>query len=297
MAPIFFVEKFENYLLTEKRYSTHTIVAYLNDINQFINFTECEKLEDFSELNHHNVRAWIVFLKDNEYENKSINRKIVALRSFFKFMIKSGSLNENPFSKIVGPKIKKRLPEFAKVNDLSDEKLSSLFKNDFDGIRDKLMFELFYQTGIRLSELIELRESNVSNSSIKVLGKRNKERIIPISENLAKEIYDYKSLKNKSLIKSDYLLTLFNGNKLYPKLVYRKINYYLSLATNMGKKSPHVLRHTFATHMLNNGAGLEVLKEILGHSNLAATQIYTHNSFAELTNIYSSAHPRGRKKN
>lgn len=159
------------------------------------------------------------------------------------------------------------------------------------------MFELFYQTGMRLSELIELKADQVGGQSIKVLGKRNKERIIPISENLTNLISQYKTLKNKAFQPSNYFFSLENGNKLYPKLVYRKINYYLSLVTSLEVKSPHVLRHTFATHMLNHGAGLETLKDLLGHSGLAATQVYTHNSFAQLTSIYSSAHPRGHKKN
>jgi integrase/recombinase XerC len=203
----------------------------------------------------------------------------------------------NPAIKINGPKQHKKLPSFVKEKELDKTKLDDLFSDDFEGVRDKLMFELFYQTGIRLSELIELKEKNITSNSIKVLGKRNKERIIPISENLTNFISIYKELKNSMLIDSAGFLCLINGNKLYPKFVYRKINYYLSLVTSLEKKSPHILRHSFATHMLNNGAGLETLKDLLGHASLAATQVYTHNSFAQLTNIYSSAHPRGRKKN
>ena len=198
--------------------------------------------------------------------------------------------------KIKGPKSEKRIPTFLKNSDLEKEKLTSLFSDDFDGVRDNLMIELFYQTGIRLSELISLKESNITNNSIKVLGKRNKERIIPITDDLFLLIRKFRSIKMDQNINSDNLFTLFNGKNLYPKLVYRKINYYLGLVTSLDKKSPHVLRHTFATHMLNNGAGLETLKDILGHENLSATQVYTHSSFTQLNTIYSQAHPRGHKK-
>jgi integrase/recombinase XerC len=199
--------------------------------------------------------------------------------------------------KVNGPKNAKRLPSFAKESELSPEKIDTLFTDDFDGVRDNLMFEMFYQTGIRLSELIGLKDLDVSSESIKVLGKRNKERIIPISKDLYQLVNDYRIFRNGMGINSNYLFVLNNGNKLYAKFVYRRINNYLGKATSLDKCSPHVLRHTFATHMLNNGAGLETLKDILGHANLSATQVYTHNSFAKLTNIYSHAHPRGRKNN
>jgi integrase/recombinase XerC len=170
-----------------------------------------------------------------------------------------------------------------------------LFNDSIDGIRDKLMFEVLYQTGIRLSELIDLRVSNFTNDSIKVIGKRNKERIIPISTNLSLLIREYLDKKKQIFGDSDYVFSMKLGKKMYPMLVYRRINQYLSIATNLDKRSPHVLRHTFATHMLNRGTGLETLKDLLGHANLSATQVYTHNSFAQLTSIYSQAHPRGDK--
>ena len=178
---------------------------------------------------------------------------------------------------------------------LANDKLTDTFTNDFDGQRDRLMFELLYQTGIRLSELIGLKDVDTTNSQIKVLGKRNKERIIPISKDLGELINKYRKLRSEIPVSTNALLVLKTGKNLYPKFVYRRINKYLSLATDVNKKSPHVLRHTFATHMLNNGAGLEVLKELLGHANLSATQVYTHNSFAELTAIYSQSHPRGQQ--
>jgi integrase/recombinase XerC len=198
--------------------------------------------------------------------------------------------------KITGPKTEKRLPTFVREQDISPSKLDTIFPNNVEGQRDQLLFELLYQTGIRLSELIELKKQDFNACQIKVLGKRNKERIIPLSVNLSSAISNYQKNLLGEQQASMYLFTLNNGDKIYPKLVYRKINYYLGLITSLEKKSPHVLRHTFATHMLNNGAGLETLKDILGHANLSATQVYTHNSFSQLTTIYKQAHPRGHKK-
>ena len=218
------------------------------------------------------------------------------MRTFFKWLQKNGEIEINPISKVQGVKAEKRLPSFAKVIEMENDKLLNYFSDDFDGIRNKLIVEIFYQTGIRLSELIELKDKDIDSESIKVLGKRNKERKIPISSDLYKIILEYKQLKTSLFNQSIHFFILKNGNKLYSKLVYRIINNYLGFVTNLDKCSPHVLRHTFATHMLNNGAGLETLKELLGHANLSATQIYTHNSFTQLTNIYSQAHPRGHKK-
>jgi integrase/recombinase XerC len=229
-------------------------------------------------------------------KSKSVNRKIASLRTYFRWLRKEGIMSSSPMQKIQGPKNEKRLPVFAKESELEQVKLEGIFANTFEGMRDELMFELFYQTGIRLSELIELKEKDFAQTQIKVLGKRNKERIIPISQNLCIKINAYLSLKHKEIGETPQLFVLPNGNKLYSVLVYRKINYYLSLTTSLDKKSPHILRHTFATHMLNNGSGLETLKDLLGHANLSATQIYTHNSFAKLNAIYSQAHPRGHNK-
>lgn len=300
MTPFSFLQDFVQYLEVEKRYSQHTVIAYQKDIEQFFNHTFKGKIgsNELNEVSHSLIRSWIIFLNEEKLENKSINRKLVSLRSFFKWLLVRGEIENNPFLKITGPKVRKRLPTFVKESDIKTESIKFLFADDFEGKRDQLIFELLYQTGIRLNELINLRIRDISNSSVKVLGKRNKERIIPISEDLSKLINTYKTQYFSILQDSEFLLTLFNGNKIYPKLVYRKINHYLSLTTSMDRKSPHILRHTFATHMLNNGAGLETLKELLGHASLAATQVYTHNSFAELKTIYSSAHPRGgHKKN
>ena len=286
---------FIGYLTFEKRYSHHTICAYQNDLVQFIDFACIKKIEEFNEINTPTIRGWVVDLFDKKKTAKSINRKLAALRTFFKWLRKEGLVFSNPMSKIQGPKNEKRLPAFAKESELYPEKLDVLFNDSIEGMRDKLMFELFYQTGIRLNELIELRVSNFLDDAIKVIGKRNKERIIPISSSLSDLLKAYLTQKNKVFGESIFVFSQKLGKKMYPMLVYRRINQYLSVATNLDKKSPHVLRHTFATHMLNRGTGLETLKDLLGHANLSATQVYTHNSFAQLTNIYSQAHPRGDK--
>ncbi len=296
MAPFFVLEDFKNYLLTEKRVSEHTITAYINDLNQFFNFTSITTISELQEVNHQLIRSWIVELIESDIDKRSVNRKLSTLRSFYKWAQKQSLVENNPMLKVQGPKQEKRLPSFAKQSEMSIEKTEAMFGHDFDGIRDHLIVEMFYQTGIRLSELIELKQKDVSLRNIKVLGKRNKERIIPITDGLNVLIQKYLAFKSQMGLDSIYFYVLQNGNKLYPKLVYRKINYYLGSVTNLDKKSPHVLRHTFATHMLNNGAGLETLKDLLGHANLSATQVYTHNSFAQLNNIYSQAHPRGHKK-
>lgn len=296
MTPFFVLEKFSNYLETEKRFSVHTVLAYVKDVEQFLCFSEIKSEVEIKEITSSLIRSWIVKLYDEKNSKKTINRKLSTLRTFFKWLIKDEILERNPISKLQGVKSEKRLPSFAKPSEMNFEKAEKYFNEDHDGVRDKLIVEIFYQTGIRLSELIELKEQDVSSDSIKVLGKRNKERIIPISVKLFSLIKEYNNLKKSLLLKSNYFFILKNGNKLYPKLVYRIINNYLGFVTNLDKCSPHVLRHTFATHMLNNGAGLETLKDLLGHANLSATQIYTHNSFTQLTNIYSQAHPRGHKK-
>ena len=287
--------EFEQYLLIEKRYSDHTLTAYRADIEQFLVFQGMDSLLKMKDVKSTDIRSWIVHLFELKTARKSINRKLSSLRTFFKWLKKEGLVNQNPLAKVQGPKNEKRLPQFAKESELKYEKLNGVFAEDFEGLRDKMMFELFYQTGIRLSELINLKENTIETDRIKVMGKRNKERIIPISVELGFLIKRYRQLKINSELNTEYFLVLKNGNKLYPKFVYRKINDYLGSVTSLDKTSPHVLRHTFATHMLNNGAGLETLKELLGHASLSATQVYTHNSFAQLTQIYSQAHPRGHK--
>lgn len=290
MAPFLFQQEFEDYIRYEKRYSEHTILAYRKDLNQFCEFIAIQHQEELKEITSKVVRGWIVTLINQEYTNKSVNRKISTLRSYFRFLKRNNRIKTNPLTGLTGPKIEKRLPSFAKESDLNKSHLNQTLNQ-----RDVLLVELLYQTGMRLSELINLKVESVYNDKIKVLGKRNKERFIPISKELLKQITNYRETCRENGFLNPSLILTDKGNKLYPKFVYRKINNYLASATELEKCSPHVLRHTFATHLLNNGAGLEVIKELLGHSNLAATQVYTHNSFAELNNIYSLAHPRGHK--
>jgi integrase/recombinase XerC len=290
------VDNFIQYLQFEKRYSKHTVLAYQEDLSQFTEFAEIKSPQDWLEINHHVVRAWIVFLIENKHTNRSVSRKLSCLRSFYKWLVSNDYARVNPMLKIKAPKIEKRLPQFAKQSEMNQDKANSLFGDDFEGLRDELLVEVLYQTGIRLSELINLHNSNIHPQSIKVLGKRNKERIIPIGSELFHKIQTYQNSTPDGPDKAVYLFVSKKGLKLNEKFVYRKINSYLGSVTNLQKKSPHVLRHTFATHMLNNGSGMETLKELLGHSNLSATQVYTHNSFAQINTIYSQAHPRGHKK-
>ncbi|MEJ6505502.1 MAG: tyrosine-type recombinase/integrase [Crocinitomicaceae bacterium] len=290
-------EKFIAYLQFEKRYSAHTVKAYERDLNDFLEYSELNSLQEFSDLSSAYVRSWIVHLIEKGLKNRSVNRKLASLRSLYKWMLKEQIVLKSPMAKVNGPKSEKKLPQFVKESELKIENLKGLFTDDFEGTRDALMFEIFYQTGIRLSELINLKLKDIQQGQLKVLGKRNKERIIPISNVLHKKIQEYLELRSEISSETPELLLLKSGNKLYPAFAYRKINLYLGKVTTLDKKSPHVLRHTFATHMLNRGTGLETLKDLLGHANLSATQIYTHNSFAKLNSIYSQAHPRGRKTN
>jgi len=296
MVPLFFVQNFIDYLASEKRFSDHTLLAYKKDVEQFIEFSGIQSEKHVVEINSKLIRGWIVSLMDDGLEASSVNRKLSTLRTLFKWLMREGVIDKNPMQAVKGPKNSKRLPSFAQQVEVKSSNISPLFQDDFDGLRDLLMFEMFYQTGIRSSELIELKDNRVSSNQIRVIGKRNKERIIPIATELSQLIEEYREKRAEIDPNPEYFFLLNSAKKLYPKFVYRKINNYLGEATGLEKKSPHVLRHTFATHMLNNGASLEVLKEILGHANLAATQIYTHNSFSQLTNIYSQSHPRGQKK-
>lgn len=288
-------DKFTSYLQFEKRYSEHTVLAYGQDLNAFVEFAEVKKISEFADLSSAFIRSWIVYLIEGGMKNKSVNRKLASLRTFYKWMRKEGLIDHSPMTKVQGPKNEKHLPVFAKESELLPSKIEELFSDDYSGKRDALMLELFYQTGIRLSELIGLTLKDIQGNQIKVLGKRNKERIIPISDDLVQQIQKYLELRKEISSKCENLLLLDSGNKLYPTFAYRKINYYLGKVTSLDKKSPHILRHTFATHMLNRGTGLETLKDLLGHANLSATQVYTHNSFAQLNSIYSQAHPRGHK--
>ncbi|MBN2349941.1 MAG: tyrosine recombinase XerC [Bacteroidales bacterium] len=292
-----YLELFLNYLQYEKRYSEHTIRSYSTDLNQFYSFiNQTDKPVEIENVDFHLVRQWIVYLIDNKISPRSVNRKITTLKSFFKFLLQEGYVKMNPVSLVISPKIKKKLPEF-----VSRESMDNLldyipFDDNYTGKRDKLILEIFYYTGIRINELMHIKnvDINIEDLNIKVLGKRNKERIIPITIHLLRSIQDYIQIRNETLgsSKSDYLFLTDKGEHIYKKLIYRIVNKYLNLVTTIDKKSPHVLRHTFATHMLNNGADLNAVKELLGHSNLSATEIYTHNTFEKLKSIYNQAHPR-----
>jgi integrase/recombinase XerC len=289
-----YIEDFLDHLKFEKRYSQHTIISYENDLNKFnlylINFYDGVV---FQEIKLMHVRSYMVSLLEVEMVNSTVARKISTIKSLFKFLIKQRVISSSPLNLIETPKLNKRLPSFIKEDEMDNLLNVIEFEDSFSGLRDKLLITLFYQTGIRLSEMITLKDISVREGEIKVLGKRNKERIIPISKSVTRLIQEYQNQKSTYSTNSDCFLITDSGNKMYEKFVYRKVNYYLSLVSSKQKKSPHILRHTFATHMLNNGADLNAIKEILGHENLSATQVYTHNTFQKLKSIHEQSHPRG----
>jgi len=284
---------FLNYLIHEKRFSQHTVTAYKKDLENFIEILALNSDTDIIKVTHRDMRSYLVALVENALENTSVNRKLSSIKTFFRYLRQQGFCETNPATKVKSLKQKKVLPQFVPESQLWTEQIFDEVEDSYQRCMDRLIIELFYQTGIRLSELINLKEKDVSRSQIKVLGKRNKERIIPIAQGLSELINDYINQKKSLGLKSDYLIITKTENKLTPKFVYSKVNYYLGMATNLSKKSPHVLRHTFATHMLNNGASLESIKKLLGHVDLSATQIYTHNSFKQIKTIYKQSHPRG----
>ena len=283
-------EKFLQFLEHEKRYSVHTIKSYSTDLEQFIQFLSSEfQVNTVKNVNFQFVRSWIAKLLSNNISPRSVNRKITTLKTYFRFLLQEDLIKQSPMQKIISPKTSKRLPVF--VEQVKMEKLLNEidFGVGFLAQRDRLILELFYFTGIRLSELINLKNKdiNYSDSTILVLGKRKKERLIPLTSDILSKI---KKLNASN--KSKYLFTTDKGKQISTKQVYRLVNKYLSMVTTLDKKSPHILRHTFATHMLNNGADINAIKELLGHANLSATQIYTHNTIEKLKTVYKQAHPR-----
>lgn len=289
-------ESFLSYLQYEKRYSKHTLVSYDCDLSQFFIFLSSHgiKEEELVDLNFKDVRKWIVFLMNEGCSARTVNRKLSSLKSFFKYLLRESLIQQNPMDKVVGPKQGKKIPSF-----VSEDNMRLLqeidFGEGFEGVRDRLVVEMFYHTGMRLSELMNLKVSSFDRSAsvVRVLGKRNRERIIPISNVLEVILDEY--LEQRFLFCSDedgFLILTSKGKPVYEKLLYRLVVKHLSKVTTLVKKSPHVLRHTFATHLLNNGAELNAIKELLGHSDLSATQIYTHASFERLNDIYKQAHPR-----
>jgi integrase/recombinase XerC len=290
-------ESFMQYLRIEKRYSPHTIRSYTNDLDSFYSFlASAGQPEDPVSVTSHDIRAWIVSMLDNSYTTVSVHRKISCLRVFFRYLRKEGIVKNDPLERVVLPKRKKTLPCFVEESSLSELLDNNHFGDDFAGIRNRTIIEMFYLTGMRRAELIGLRDTDVDleEGTVKVTGKRNKQRIIPVIKSFSQSLEEYIKLRDKSfgVKQCDWFFITDKGNKLYDKYVYNTVNRYLSMVTTIEKKSPHVLRHTFATHMLNHGADLNSIKELLGHANLSATQIYTHNTFEKLKKIYKQAHPR-----
>jgi integrase/recombinase XerC len=289
------IQNYLDYLLLEKRYSTHTVKAYKTDLSLFQDYLKEIYEVSIQKTNHSMIRSWLVEELNNGNSARTVNRKITSLKSFFKFLVKEEVIKVNPTLKISSSKTSKKLPQFVGVDDMNKLLDKLKFNEDFSGYRDKLIIEIFYSTGIRLSELIKIKVTDCDSvkKQIKVLGKRNKERIIPLTKELIKSIENYMILRNQvRAVDRSYLLLTDSGKKLNSSLVYRKVNNLLKDVTTLDKRSPHILRHTFATHMLNNGADLNVIKELLGHASLSATEVYTHNSIDKLKQIFNNAHPR-----
>lgn len=290
------IQPFLDYLKFEKRYSQHTVISYQTDLVSFFDYIITQYGETpLQQLSHIYIRSWLASLKDEGLAAKSINRKISSLKSFFKYQLKTGVIQQTPMAKIISPKNEKRLPNFVADKDIQTLFDHVEFPDTWQGKTERLLLLLFYNTGMRLSEVINLKDSqvNVANHSLKILGKGNKERIVPISPEILNEIRNYQKERNNLIAdRADLLLLTEKGKGLSPRSVYSSVKKYLSLVTTIEKRSPHVLRHTFATHLMNNGADLNAVKELLGHSSLAATQVYTHNTIEKLKNIYKKAHPK-----
>ncbi len=291
---------FTSYLQLEKNYSPHTIKAYQKDLSTFLDFAVEEyEVSDVKSIPYSIIRSWIVALVDSGISNRSVNRKISSLKSYYKYLLKSKQISENPLAKHKALKTSKKIQvpfsekEIEEVIEMLDQ------EEGFEGLRNKLIVELFYTTGMRRAELVELKMKDLSleSQTIKVLGKRNKERIIPLLPSIKESLSRYLEERNKleKIEDSPYLLLSKRGVKIYETLVYRVINSYFSKASEKIKKSPHILRHSFATHLLNEGADLNAVKELLGHASLASTQVYTHNSVAQLKQVYKNSHPRNSK--
>ncbi|KIX21980.1 integrase [Flavobacterium sp. 316] len=293
------LEAYQNYLEKEKKYSALTLKAYVGDVNVFVNYLNLYHNEiQLEEVNYSVIRSWMVLLVESGLSNKSVNRKISSLKSFYKFLLKIKEIKINPLLKHKSLKIPKKIQIPFSEKEIQNVFQVNQFSDDFEGIRNQLILELFYATGIRRIELINLKIQNVdfSNKAIKVLGKRNKERIVPLlqcTEEVLKKYIQVRSCEKK-MLSNDVLILSKKGNKVSESFVYRLINDYFSTVSLKVKKSPHVLRHSFATHLLNNGADLNSVKELLGHASLSSTQVYTHSSLTELKKVYQEAHPRNQ---
>ncbi len=291
------IQPFIDYLKFEKRYSVHTIRSYQDDLFSFFDFIQLQFGETpLPEVSPSLIRSWLASLKDEGLSSRSVNRKISSLKSFYKYQLRNGVVEQSPMNAITSPKASKRLPVYVEQRDIATLFEEIAFPADWEGDTDRLLLAIFYHTGMRLSELVNLRERqvDVSNRTLKVLGKGNKERVIPVSPVLVEYIQAYSRQKRVLLEAPDtvYLLVNSKGKKLYAQYVYRAVRKYLGQVTTVDKKSPHVLRHTFATHLMNSGADLNSVKELLGHASLAATQVYTHNTIEKLKEVYKKAHPK-----
>ena len=292
------MNEFLQYLQYEKNYSTHTVLSYHTDLLQFCDFLQTTpELLNPKEITALQIQQWVLSLMNDNLSARSLSRKISTLKSFWHFLLRRDYATQNPTLKIILPKTKKPLPAFFKESEMASVLGNPNIPDRFEPVRDQLILSLFYLTGIRLSELLNIRDSDVdlNEGSVRVIGKRNKQRIIPIGTSLCNEIERYISRRNAEIeVLEPYLFVRANGMKMYPKLVYNLVHESMSEVSSLNKRSPHVLRHSFATSMLNAGADINSVKELLGHSSLAATQVYTHTSFEELHNIYNQAHPRAK---
>jgi integrase/recombinase XerC len=286
---------FLDYLKFEKRYSQHTLISYQNDLEQFFAYLASQfDAPPVEQVTAMYVRSWLAELKEEGISSKTINRKISSLRSFFKYQMKTGLLQQTPMTTVTAPRVSKRLPVYVEQKDMATLFAHVEFTNDWKGRTERLALQLFYNTGMRLSELINLKESQLdpSHSQVKVLGKGNKERIIPISGGLVKELQEYIKDKPPHDAETQNVFVTEKGKPLQPRAVYSFVKKQLGAVTTVEKKSPHILRHSFATHLMNNGADLNAVKELLGHSSLAATQVYTHNTIEKLKEVFKKAHPK-----
>lgn len=290
------VQSFIDYLRFEKRYSEHTVRSYQDDLSQFTTYLQDQfSVQSIEEITATFIRSWLASLREMDISPRSINRKISTLKSFFKYHLRTGRLTQTPMTNIISPKSGKRLPSFVKEEDLGDLLKALAFPDDWKGLNARMLITLFYCTGMRLSELIQLKAQQVDRSkrSIKILGKGNKERIVPVSAELINLIEAYETEKGKLFGNTaEMLLVTEKGKRMYPKYAYLLVKQYLGEIKTLERKSPHVLRHSFATHLTNHGASLNAVKELLGHASLASTQVYTHNTIEKLKEVYKNAHPR-----
>lgn len=290
------IPEFLRYIRFEKRMSDHTFIAYQNDLKQFSDYLKQEiGLEEITLIRHIHIRSWLAHLKEAQMGERTLQRKISAVKSLFKYLLRLGQVTENPTRLVHTPKAPKRLPAFLEEKQTAQIAETLSYPEGFEGDTERLIMELLYQTGMRRAELVGLKELDIefSRKQIRVLGKRNKERMIPVGEDLLIDLRAYIDEKRKIFNPAgNFLLCLMNGKPVYPQYVYRVVQKHLKDITTLRKKSPHVLRHTFATQLSNNGAELNAIKELLGHSSLAATQIYTHNNIDRLKEVYRKAHPK-----